>query len=82
MTNLETIAGAIPSLALIVMAIVALFFKSKSEKAMSEARQAKVKEADAPLAAKQQENEKKIEEVKNQDDSKLTPEERADRWNK
>lgn len=65
-----------------IAGLVALIYKRKAEQADTAALIAETQAKDAPLVAKQRENEKKIDEVKNQDDSKLTPEERADRWNK
>lgn len=65
-----------------IAGFIALIYKRKAEQAETDALIAQTQAKDAPLVAKQRENEKKIEDVKNQDDSKLTPEERADRWNK
>lgn len=70
----------IPYILTCLAAVIALFFKNKADKAASQAEINKVKAEDVPLAAKQSQIEDKIKAVENEDDSKLTPEERASRW--
>ncbi len=72
---------------------VALFFKSQADKAGAGAIESKVQVKDAPLAARQQDDETKIHEIdagiqKMKDDQekmkqqRLTDQQRADNWNK
>lgn len=63
-----------------IAGLLALFYKNQAENSKASAIEAETKIKDAPLVAKQLEDEKKIKEIENQDDSKLTPEQRAKRW--
>ncbi len=78
MSNLSALGG----LGALLLALLALFFKNKADKAAAQNILSDTKIKDAPLAAKQKELEDKIKEVEDRDDSGLTPTERADRWNK
>lgn len=85
-TQLKTwgsgLANWLPLVLAAIAGLVALIYKSKAEKAETDAVIAQTQAKDAPLAAKQKEIEDKIKEVEHQDDSNLTPEERAKRWDK
>lgn len=72
----------IPYVLAIVGGLLALFFKNRADSAKAESMLAEVARKDASLSAQQDEDEKKRKEIENQDDSKLTPEERAARWEK
>lgn len=61
---------------------LALYFKSKADKSKVDAILGETKGRDAELKGQQDKVKDEINEVKERDDSKLTPEERADRWNK
>jgi hypothetical protein len=58
------------------------FFKNKAEDAKVDAILGETKGRDAELEAAEKVIQDKIEAVVNQDDSKLTPEQRANRWEK
>jgi hypothetical protein len=79
MNYLSLLGGAGGGLGVLILGFLVVFFKNKAGAA---AEIAKIVTQDAPLAAKQAEIEDKIKSVENQDDSKLTPEERAARWSK
>lgn len=58
------------------------YFKSQSDKNKRDAVLGETKGRDKELSAQQDKIRDEINAVKEQDDSKLTPDERADRWNK
>lgn len=63
-----------------VLVGLVFFFKGKADKSKRDAILGETKGRDKGLAAAEKVIQDKIEEVMNQDDSKLTPEERAKRW--
>lgn len=83
----------IPYIIAVIAGLVALFFKNKAEQSSADALIAKVEAKDAPLAARQAEDQAKIkavdadieamkEERKKLRDEYLTDQERANKWNK
>lgn len=58
------------------------FFKNKADGSGAAALLGELKGKDEVLSKQQDELQKKIDHINNQDDSKLTPEERAARWGK
>lgn len=61
---------------------VAFYYKNKGDSAAQNALLGETKGEDKQLSKQQQQVENQIHLVKNEDDSKLTDQERADRWNK
>lgn len=58
------------------------YYKDKAEAKAAEAELAEMRGRDAELKKQQDEIKSEITEIENQDDSNLTPEERAQRWSK
>jgi hypothetical protein len=77
MSIIELLIGAI-----VILGGGVAYFKSQSDKNKRDAILGETKGQDKELAAAEKLIQDKIEQVKNQDDSKLTPQERADRWGK
>lgn len=78
----SNLLALIPYVLTFIAAMLALFFKNRADKAGAQNIINQVKINDASLQVKQTEIENQINTIENQDDSKLTPEERAARWNK
>jgi hypothetical protein len=64
------------------LALLVVYFKQKAQKAASDALLGEKRGEDRILERNQNEVKEEIEKVREQDDSNLTPEERASRWEK
>lgn len=77
MSLVEVLVGAV-----VLAGAAVVFFKNKADESGKAAILGETRGQDKELKAAEEKISKAIEDVINSDDSQLTPEERADRWNK